>query len=51
MAFGLVIRFVAYLQNVTTSNYSVIINSYTLQYTTAGTKSSQSTVSSPVVAW
>jgi hypothetical protein len=30
-----------YLRRVTTSNYSAIANSYTLQFTTAHTKSSQ----------
>jgi hypothetical protein len=33
------------------SNYSAIANSYTLQITTAGIKSSQPAQSSPVVAW
>jgi hypothetical protein len=45
-----VIGFILHLQIVTTSNYSVIANSYTLQFTTACTKSSESAVSSPVVA-
>jgi hypothetical protein len=36
---------------VTTINYSVIADSYTLQFITARIKSSQSAVSSPVVAW
>jgi hypothetical protein len=40
-----------YIQPVTTSNYSAIANSHTLQFTTARTKCSQSAVSSPVVAW
>jgi hypothetical protein len=35
----------------TTSDYSAIANSHTLQFTTARTKSSQSAVSLPVVAW
>jgi hypothetical protein len=48
---GPVIGFTEHLQNVTTSNYSAITNSHTLQFTRARTKSSQSAVSSPVVAW
>jgi hypothetical protein len=48
--FGLVIGFIEHLQIVTTSNYSTISNSHTLQFTTVGTKSSQSAASSPVVA-
>jgi hypothetical protein len=51
MGFGLVIGFIANLQIVTTSNYSAIANSHTLQFTTACTKSSQSAVSSLIVAW
>jgi hypothetical protein len=51
MGFGLVIGFTDHLQIVTTSNYSTITNSHTLQFTTAHTKSSQSAVSSPVGAW
>jgi hypothetical protein len=39
------------LKLVTTSNYSDIANLHTLHFTTARTKSSQSAVSSPVVAW
>jgi hypothetical protein len=50
MGFGLVIGFTELLQNVTTNNYSVDANSHTLQFTKACTKSSQFTVSSPVVA-
>jgi hypothetical protein len=48
-----VIAFIAHLytQLVTTSNYSAIANSHTLQFTTSRTRSSQSDVSSPVVAW
>jgi hypothetical protein len=49
--FGLVIGFIGHLQNVTTSNYRAIANSHSLQFTTARIRSSQSTVSSPVVAW
>ena len=37
MAFGLVIAFTEHLWNVTTSNYSVIANSHTLQFTTGRT--------------
>jgi hypothetical protein len=49
--FGLVSGFIEHLQIVTTRNYSSIANSHTLQFITAHTKSSQSAVSSPVVAW
>jgi hypothetical protein len=51
--FGLLIGIVQHLctQHVTTSNCSAIANSYTLQFTAARTKFSQSAVSSPVVAW
>jgi hypothetical protein len=48
--FGLVIEFIEHLQTVTTSNYSAVDNSHTLQFTIARAKYSQSTVSS-VVAW
>jgi hypothetical protein len=41
MGFGLVIGFIEHLQIVTTSNYSAITNSHTLQFTTEHTKSSQ----------
>jgi hypothetical protein len=51
MGFGLVIEYTDHLQIVTTSNYSAITNPHTMQFTTACTKSSQSAVSSPVVAW
>jgi hypothetical protein len=51
MGSELVIRFIESLQNVTTSNYSAVTNSHTLQFTTACTKSFQSAVSSPVVVW
>jgi hypothetical protein len=50
MMFGLLIGFTERLQIVTTSNYSAIVNSHALQFTTARAKSSQSTVSSPVDA-
>jgi hypothetical protein len=36
--FGLVIGFIDYLQIVTTSNFSAIANSHTLQFTTRHTK-------------
>jgi hypothetical protein len=49
--FRLVIGFIDHLQIVTTSNYSAIANSRTLQSTTTRTKSSQSAMSTPVVAW
>jgi hypothetical protein len=49
--FWLVSGFIGHLQIVTTSNYNVIISSHTLQFTTARIKSSQSAVSSSVVAW
>jgi hypothetical protein len=42
---------IEHLQNVTTSNYSVIANSLALQFTTARTTSSLSALSTPVVAW
>jgi hypothetical protein len=50
---GLVIGFIEHLhtQLLSTSNYSVIANSHTVQFTTERSKSSQSVVSSPVVAW
>jgi hypothetical protein len=51
MGFGLVIGFIEHLQIVTTSNCSAIANSHILNFTTAGTKSSQSAESSPIVAW
>jgi hypothetical protein len=52
MEFGLVTGFIAHLhtQLVTTSNYSVNVNSHTLQFTTVRTKPSQLTVPSQVVA-
>jgi hypothetical protein len=49
--FGLVIGFTKHLQITTTSNYSAIANSHTLQFTIAHAKSSQSAVSSLVVVW
>jgi hypothetical protein len=51
MGFEPVTGLIEHLQNVTTCNYSATANSHTLQFTTARTKSSQSTISSPVVAW
>jgi hypothetical protein len=42
MGLGLVIGFIEHLQIITTSNYSDIANSHTLQFTTTRTKSSQS---------
>jgi hypothetical protein len=51
MGFGFVIGFTEHSQIITTHNYSTIPNSHTLQFTTARTKSSQSTVSSTVAAW
>jgi hypothetical protein len=51
MGFGLVVRFAENLQIVTTSSYSAVANSHTLQFTTARTKYSQSSVFSAVVAW
>jgi hypothetical protein len=49
--FRLVVGFIEHLEIVTTSNYSAIANSHTLQFTTARTKPSQSVLSLPVVAW
>jgi hypothetical protein len=48
MGFGLVIGLTEHLLIVTTSNYSAIANSHTLQFTKVCTKSSQSAMSSPV---
>jgi hypothetical protein len=48
---GLVIGLIEPLQNLTTSNCSVIANSHTLQFTTTPTICFQCIVSSPVVAW
>jgi hypothetical protein len=48
MGFGLVTGFIAHLQIVTTTTALSLIHT-NLQFTTARTKSSQSTVSSPVV--
>jgi hypothetical protein len=50
MGFGLVIGFIEHLEIVTTSNYSAVTKSYTLQFTTTRSKSSQSAVSSEVIA-
>jgi hypothetical protein len=50
MGVGSVIGFTEHLQIITTSNYSAIANSHTLQFTIARIKSSSSAVSSPVVA-
>jgi hypothetical protein len=44
-------QFIGLLQTATTINFNVIADSHTVQFTTARTKSSQSAVSSPVVAW
>jgi hypothetical protein len=44
MGFGLVVGFIEHLQILTTSNYSAIAISHTLQFTTARTKSPQSAV-------
>jgi hypothetical protein len=44
MGFGLVIRFVAHLQLVTSVNYSTIANSHTLLLTTAHATSSMSSL-------
>jgi hypothetical protein len=46
--FGLLTAFTENLQNVTTSNYSAIINSHTLQLTATCPKPPQSAVSSPM---
>jgi hypothetical protein len=51
MVFGLVIGLIGLLKLVTTINYRAITDSHTLQFTTARTKSPQSAVSSPAVAW
>jgi hypothetical protein len=48
--FGLVIGVIEHLQIASTSTYSAIANSHTLQFTTASMKCSYSAVSSPVVA-
>jgi hypothetical protein len=50
MGLGMVITFIEHLQIVVTRNYSAVAKSHTLQFSTAGTKSSQSAVSSSVVA-
>jgi hypothetical protein len=46
----ILIGLIEFLKLVTASNYSAVASSCTLQFTTARTKSSQSAVSSPVVA-
>jgi hypothetical protein len=51
MGFGLVTGFIKHFQIMTTSNYNAITNLHSQKFTTARTKSSQSAVSSPVVAW
>jgi hypothetical protein len=51
MVFKLVFGFIEHLQNVTMNNYNANANSHTLHFITAHTKSSQSALSSPVVAW
>jgi hypothetical protein len=48
---NIVIGLIELLQDLTTSNCSANVNSRSLQFTTARTKSSQSAVSSPVVPW
>jgi hypothetical protein len=47
----MIVRFIDHLQIVTTSDYSSIANSPTLQFTRARIESSYSAVSSPVVVW
>jgi hypothetical protein len=49
--FVLVKGFIEHLQIVIPSNYSVIAHPHTLQSTTARSKSSESALSSPVIAW
>jgi hypothetical protein len=49
--FLLVTGFIGQLQVLSLCKHSVIANSHTLQFTRTGTISSQSTASSPVVAW
>jgi hypothetical protein len=49
--YGFVMGFIEHLQIVTTSNYSAIANSHTLQFIITFTKSSQSAMSSLVVTW
>jgi hypothetical protein len=47
----LIIDFIEHLQILTTSNYSAVATSQSLQATTTHVKSSHYAVSSPVVAW
>jgi hypothetical protein len=51
MGFGLIIGFIERLYLVTTNNYNTFTDLHTVQITTANTKSSQSPVSSPIIAW
>jgi hypothetical protein len=51
MGFGLVIGFTGLLKLVIIINYSAIADSHTLQFTVVRTQSSQSALSSPVIAW
>jgi hypothetical protein len=51
MGFGLEIGFIEHLQIIDTSNYSSVANWDTLQFTPTHTKSYNSAVFSPVIAW
>jgi hypothetical protein len=51
MGFGFVTGFTEHLQILTTSNHSTVSDSHVQKFTAAHTKSSQSAVSSPVIAW
>jgi hypothetical protein len=51
MGFGLVIQFTEHLQIAATINYSVVANSFTLQFTAVRTKFTQTAVSSAVISW